>query len=428
LKILEVLPEDRRKELCEILDLPEEELENWRDISRKMRVVFHDDGIISQFEGYDRLEGVRLGGVPGKIRRHPAPGPDPGGEDDTPNRYKVSKQADVLMLFYLFSAEELRELFEQLGYPFEYETIPKNIDYYLQAHLPRLHPEPGGALLGAGPKGPGRSWQAVHARPWKATCCDVQGGDDARGHPPRRHGRHGAVFIRKRVIFAKAFESPPFANSYLSLISNSYKIPPNPPLEKGGTRGSFRMGNDPYTFGQIAAANALSDVYAMGGRPLTALNIVCYPSKSVSKETLQAILAGGLDKIHEAGAVLVGGHSVDDIELKYGLSVTGLVHPQRVLTNAGARPGDRLLLTKPLGTGIIATAVKGRIASPDAEAQATAVMTALNRPAAECLEGFAVHAVTDITGFGLLGHALEMAANPETLSSALKSPLISPLS
>jgi selenide, water dikinase len=167
--------------------------------------------------------------------------------------------------------------------------------------------------------------------------------------------------------------------------------------------------NDPYTFGQIAAANALSDVYAMGGRPLTALNIVCYPSKSVSKETLQAILAGGLDKIHEAGAVLVGGHSVDDIELKYGLSVTGLVHPQRVLTNAGARPGDRLLLTKPLGTGIIATAVKGRIASPDAEAQATAVMTALNRPAAECLEGFAVHAVTDITGFGLLGHALEMA-------------------
>jgi selenide,water dikinase len=167
--------------------------------------------------------------------------------------------------------------------------------------------------------------------------------------------------------------------------------------------------NDPYTFGQIAAANSLSDVYAMGGRPLTALNIVCYPSKTVPKEVLRAILAGGLDKIHEAGALLVGGHSVDDTELKYGLSVTGVVHPQRVLTNAGAQPGDRLILTKPLGTGIIATAVKGRAASPEAEAQAVAVMTALNRLAAECLEGFAVHAVTDITGFGLLGHALEMA-------------------
>jgi selenide,water dikinase len=167
--------------------------------------------------------------------------------------------------------------------------------------------------------------------------------------------------------------------------------------------------NDPYTFGQIAAANSLSDVYAMGGRPLTALNIVCYPSKTVPKEALKAILAGGLDKIHEAGALLVGGHSVDDTELKYGLSVTGVVHPQRVLTNTGARVGDRLILTKPLGTGIIATAMKGRAASPEAEAQAVAVMTALNRPAAECLEGFAVHALTDITGFGLLGHALEMA-------------------
>ncbi len=167
--------------------------------------------------------------------------------------------------------------------------------------------------------------------------------------------------------------------------------------------------NDPYTFGQIAAANSLSDVYAMGGRPLTALNIVCYPSRTVPKEALAAILAGGLDKIHEAGALLVGGHSVDDTELKYGLSVTGVVHPQRVLTNAGARAGDRLILTKPLGTGIIATALKGRIASPEAAAQAAAVMTALNRVAAECLEGFPVHAVTDITGFGLLGHALEMA-------------------
>ena len=167
--------------------------------------------------------------------------------------------------------------------------------------------------------------------------------------------------------------------------------------------------NDPYTFGQIAAANSLSDVYAMGGRPLTALNIVCYPSQTVPKDVLKAILAGGLDKVHEAGALLVGGHSVDDTELKYGLSVTGVVHPQRILTNSGAQPGDRLILTKPLGTGIIATAVKGRVASPEAEAQAMAVMTELNRLAAECLEGFNVHAATDITGFGLLGHALEMA-------------------
>uniref|UniRef100_A0A7C3ZA19 Selenide, water dikinase n=1 Tax=Desulfobacca acetoxidans TaxID=60893 RepID=A0A7C3ZA19_9BACT len=184
--------------------------------------------------------------------------------------------------------------------------------------------------------------------------------------------------------------------------------------------------NDPYIFGQIAAANALSDVYAMGGRPLTALNIVCYPSKTVSKEVLKAILAGGLDKVHEAGALLVGGHSVDDTELKYGLSVTGVVHPQRVLTNAGAQVGDRLILTKPLGTGIIATAIKGRAASPEAEAQAVAVMVALNREAAECLEGFTVHAVTDVTGFGLLGHALEMAAGSgvELTLSASRVPIL----
>lgn len=168
--------------------------------------------------------------------------------------------------------------------------------------------------------------------------------------------------------------------------------------------------NDPYTFGQIAAANALSDIYAMGGQPLTCLNLVCYPSKTLPTEALRAILAGGLDKIHEAGALLVGGHSIDDTELKYGLAVTGIVHPDRVLTNAGAQPGDRLILTKPLGTGIIATAVKGRVASPEAEAQAVAVMTTLNRAAGECLTDFPVHALTDITGFGLLGHALELAA------------------
>ena len=167
--------------------------------------------------------------------------------------------------------------------------------------------------------------------------------------------------------------------------------------------------NDPYTFGQIAAANAISDVYAMGGRPLTALNIVCYPRRTVPKEVLQSILAGGLDKIHEAGALLVGGHSVDDTELKYGLAVTGVVHPNKVLTNGGAKVGDRLILTKPLGTGVIATAMKGRQASPEAAAEAIGVMTTLNRLPAPCLDNLAVHAVTDITGFGLLGHALEMA-------------------
>lgn len=168
--------------------------------------------------------------------------------------------------------------------------------------------------------------------------------------------------------------------------------------------------NDPYTFGQIAAANALSDIYAMGGRPITALNIVCYPRQTMPPEDFQAILAGGLDKIHEAGALLLGGHSVEDQELKYGLAATGIVHPDRLLTNAGARVGDQLLLTKPLGTGIISTALKGRLASPEAEAAMIQTMVALNQRAAECLEGLTVHALTDITGFGLLGHALEMAA------------------
>ena len=167
--------------------------------------------------------------------------------------------------------------------------------------------------------------------------------------------------------------------------------------------------NDPYEFGAIAAANALSDIYAMGGRPLIALNIACFPLKSESPDTLKAVLRGGLDKVHEAGALLVGGHSVEDLEMKYGLAVTGLVHPERIYTKAGARPRDLLLLTKPLGTGIIATALKARLASREAEAAAIRVMAALNRAAAEALEGLEVHAVTDITGFGLLGHGLEMA-------------------
>jgi selenide,water dikinase len=168
--------------------------------------------------------------------------------------------------------------------------------------------------------------------------------------------------------------------------------------------------NDPYQYGQIAAANALSDVYAMGGRPLTALNIACFPLKTTPVEVLKEILRGGMDKVHEAGALLVGGHSVDDPELKYGLAVTGIVHPERILTKGGAKKGDLLILTKPLGTGIIATALKGRLASKEAEAAAIRVMSELNRAAAEALEGLEAHAVTDITGFGLLGHALEMAA------------------
>lgn len=167
--------------------------------------------------------------------------------------------------------------------------------------------------------------------------------------------------------------------------------------------------NDPYLFGQIAAANALSDVYAMGGRPLTAMNILCVSLKKVGRETVHQILAGGLDKIHEAGALLVGGHSVEDQELKYGLSVTGVVHPEKILANAGAREGDRLILTKPLGTGVIATAVKGRLADAAAAAEAAALMAQLNRIPEDVLAAGQIHAATDITGYGLLGHALELA-------------------
>lgn len=167
--------------------------------------------------------------------------------------------------------------------------------------------------------------------------------------------------------------------------------------------------NDPYDFGRIAAANALSDVYAMGGRPLTAMNVVCFPVKAMDKAVLREILRGGLEKIHEAGAVLVGGHSVEDPEIKYGLSVTGLVHPDRVLSNAGAKPGDAFILTKPLGTGILATAIKAGLASEEAQRRAIDSMATLNRRAAEVMASYPVNACTDVTGFGLLGHALEVA-------------------
>jgi selenide,water dikinase len=184
--------------------------------------------------------------------------------------------------------------------------------------------------------------------------------------------------------------------------------------------------NDPYQFGAIAAANALSDVYAMGGRPLTALNIACFPLKTTPADDLKAILRGGLDKLHEAGALLVGGHSVEDPELKYGLAVTGVVHPDKIFTKRGALPGDKLILTKPLGSGIIATALKGRLASATAEAAMIRVMSRLNRAAAEALEGLEVHAVTDITGFGLLGHGLEMAqaSQAELTISAGRVPVL----
>ncbi len=171
--------------------------------------------------------------------------------------------------------------------------------------------------------------------------------------------------------------------------------------------------DDPYTFGQIAAANALSDVYAMGGTPITAMNLVAFPIKSMEIEILREILKGGLDKMREAEVVLVGGHSIEDQELKYGLSVTGLIHPDAVLTNTGARIGDRIILTKPLGTGIINTAQKGGMAAPKAVQRAIEVMTELNRKAAEVMKGFKVHACTDVTGFGLLGHLCEMLGQGE---------------
>jgi len=167
--------------------------------------------------------------------------------------------------------------------------------------------------------------------------------------------------------------------------------------------------DDPYTFGQVAAANSLSDVYAMGGKPLTAMNIICFPINSMDISILQETLLGGLDKIREAGVLLVGGHSVEDNEFKYGLSVTGVVHPERVLLNSGAQAGDKLILTKPVGTGIINTAAKGKLAMDEHIAASVASMTKLNKKAAELMTEYTdIHACTDVTGFGLLGHASEM--------------------
>ena len=166
--------------------------------------------------------------------------------------------------------------------------------------------------------------------------------------------------------------------------------------------------DDPYAFGQIAAANALSDIYAMGGTPLTCMNIICFPIKNMDISVLKEILRGGLDKITEAGAVLVGGHSVEDDELKYGLSVTGTVHPKKILTNRGARISDQLILTKPIGTGIINTGIKGNLAKKETIEEVTGLMSSLNRIPAEEMKDYDVSACTDVTGFGLLGHACEM--------------------
>jgi selenide, water dikinase len=176
--------------------------------------------------------------------------------------------------------------------------------------------------------------------------------------------------------------------------------------------------DDPYTFGQIAATNALSDVYAMGGKPLTALALVCFPEKA-DIGILESILAGGLSKMIEAGCTVVGGHSIRDEETKFGYSVTGLIHPKRVLANQGAQPGDKLLFTKALGTGVISTAIKKGVAKQEWIEAAVKSMTTLNKTAAEVItanseqrttnSGFSIHALTDITGFGLIGHAREMA-------------------
>ena len=167
--------------------------------------------------------------------------------------------------------------------------------------------------------------------------------------------------------------------------------------------------DDPFTFGQIAAANSLSDIYAMGGKPVTAMNIVAFPLDKFDISILKDVLRGGLEKLKEADVVLVGGHSIEDHELKYGLSVTGIINPRKVLTKQGAQAGDVLILTKPLGTGIISTALKGEAASAAAVEKMVTGMTTLNKKAAEIIQDIGVHACTDITGFGLIGHAYEMA-------------------
>lgn len=169
--------------------------------------------------------------------------------------------------------------------------------------------------------------------------------------------------------------------------------------------------DDPYAFGQIAVVNALSDVYAMGGTPVTAMNLVCFPTESMEITILKDILRGGADKMLEAKVVLLGGHSIDDVELKYGLSVTATVHPEKLLTNSGARPGDKVILTKPLGAGIISTALKAGQASQSQIATITRSMLTLNDKASALMVEAGAHACTDITGFGFIGHVSHLAQN-----------------
>ncbi len=167
--------------------------------------------------------------------------------------------------------------------------------------------------------------------------------------------------------------------------------------------------NDPFQFGQIAAANAISDVYAMGGHPITCINLAAFPSKKLEPETLQGIVAGGLSKITEAGAVLAGGHTTEDDEPKFGLAVTGIVHPKKFWTNAGAKPGDVLILTKPIGSGVLFNANLKDWVSEAALQECISIITTLNKTAAEIFHKFDIHAVKDVTGFGLAGHSFELA-------------------
>jgi selenide, water dikinase len=168
--------------------------------------------------------------------------------------------------------------------------------------------------------------------------------------------------------------------------------------------------DDPYTFGQIAAANSLSDIYAMGGEPKTALNIVCFPKGKMDLWVLGEVLKGGAEKAREAGVAIVGGHSIIDPEIKYGMAITGIIHPDKILRNVGVQEGDALVLTKPLGTGVITTALKKGKASKASVQEAVETMAQLNRTASTVMRGYPVHACSDVTGFGLLGHAMEMAS------------------
>jgi len=186
--------------------------------------------------------------------------------------------------------------------------------------------------------------------------------------------------------------------------------------------------DDPYIYGSIVAANSMSDVYAMGGKPLLAMNVIGFPIRELDASIMTEILKGGMEKVKEAGVILVGGHTIDDPELKYGLSVTGIISPDKVITNANAKEGDRLILTKPLGIGIIGAAIKAEMLSQDDELvkKACEVMTALNKTASELMQEVGVNACTDITGFGLLGHAFEMAKGSKVALSisASKVPIL----